>query len=148
MTAKYLLKVHEFYENRIAALKAKVIHLKRALSEQDFVQHELVKFAFRLKKATEQIIPEDPDKPEYRLTGNLKKYRRYKQGLARYRLMFFFSNLPPIIVYLYINDEEHLRKDGDKNDPYAEFQRLVTRGIFTPNVNDPKAREWIRNLHE
>lgn len=146
MKPKYLLKVHEFYLLKVEDLKAKVSKLKNTLSQTDFLQHELVKFAFRLRKATKQIIPEDPDKPEYRLKGELRKFRRYKQGLARYRLIYFFSSQPPIIVYLYINDEKHLRKEGDKNDPYSEFTRLVKRGVFTPDANDARAKQWIASL--
>jgi toxin YhaV len=146
MKSNYLLKAHEFYQQRVDLLKSKIIKLKKNLLPEVFLQHELVKFAFRLRKATEEVIPENPDKPEYRLKGSLKKYRRYKQGLTRYRLIFFFSSHPPVIVYLYINDEKHLRKEGDKNDPYHEFSRLVERGVFTANGNDPLAKEWIRNF--
>lgn len=140
---KYLLKVHEFYRERVELLKQRVAKLKRTLSEKDFLQHEVVKLAFRIRRATFEVIPDDPDKPEYKLKGPLKKYRRYKQGLNRYRLMYFFSEQPPIIVYLYINDEKHLRKDGDKNDPYQEFSRLVDKGVFTADVSDPRAKQWV-----
>ena len=141
--SNYLLKVHDFYAARIELLKQKIIKLKNTLSEKDFTQHEIVKLAFRIRRATQEIIPEDPDRPDYKLKGPLKKYRRYKQGLSRYRLMYFFSEKPPIIVYLYINDEKHLRKDGDKNDPYQEFSKLVDKGVFIANVNDARAKKWI-----
>lgn len=141
--SSYLLKVHEFYAARIAVLKEKIKKLKKNLPHQEFVHHETVKLAFRIKRATEEIIPEDPDRPEYKLKGPLKKYRRYKQGLSRYRLIYFFTETPPLIVYLYINDEKHLRKDNDKNDPYQEFSKLINQGVFTPDINDPRAKQWI-----
>ncbi len=142
----YLLKCHNFYSSRTSELKVQVKMLKESLPREQYIQHEVVKFAARLKKATFDIIPEDPNKPEYYLHGDLKGYRRYKQGLKRYRLFFTFSNTPPLILYLYINDDKHLRKEGDKNDPYEEFKRLVKRGSFSPNPHDPKLALWIHEL--
>ncbi len=121
MKIKYLLKYHEFYYHRIATLKEQVKELRSKLELEEFKQHETVKLAARIRRADQEIIPEDPDRPEYRLKRELKKYRRYKQGLQRYRLFFCFSSRPPIILYLYLNDEKHLRKVGSKSDPYEGF---------------------------
>lgn len=146
MKSSYLLKCHDFYYSRIAQLKEQVRSLKLSLPSNEFTQHEVVKFAARLKKATLEVIPQDPNRIEYHLHGELKGYRRYKQGLKRYRLFFTFSNKPPLILYLYINDEKHLRKEGDKNDPYEEFKKLAIRGSFSTNPNDPKIQQWIHEL--
>jgi len=119
----YLLKFHRFYAQKVEILKAEVQRLKYSLDRETFLQHPDVKLANRLRKATKEIIPENPDKKEYYLHGPLKKYRRYKQGLQRYRLFFTYSSKPPIILYLYINDKSSLRKEGDKNDPYKIFKK-------------------------
>jgi len=145
MTNKYLLKYHLFYYQRIAKLKEQVKELRNKLSNEEFKQHAIVKLAYRIRKADLEIIPQDPDRPEYRLRGDLRKYRRYKQGLQRYRLFFCFSHHPGIILYLYLNDEKHLRKTGDKRDPYQEFKKLVAKRHFSHNPNDSKIRKWIRN---
>lgn len=146
MKNKYLLKVHDFYAYRAAELKEQIIKLHQTLPREQYIQHEIVKFAARLRVATLEIIPEDPDKPEYRLRDELRKYRRYKQGLQRYRLMFTFSSKPPIILYLYINDEKHLRKHGSKSDPYEEFSKLVRNGTFSHDPADSKIQKWISQL--
>lgn len=143
---KSLLLIHRCYSQKIDLLKEKIQHLKRNLSETDFLEHEDVKFAARLRKATLEIIPEDPDRIEYRLKGSLKKFRRYKQGIQRYRLMFTFSKTPPIIVYLYINDANTLRKDGSKSDPYVIFAKKVEQGHFSHNPSDPKMQSWLSQL--
>ena len=145
MTSNYLLRYHVFYCQRIAQLKEQVKELRNKLTDEEFKQHEIVKLAYRIRKGDEEIIPQDPDRPEYRLAGELKKYRRYKQGLQRYRLFFCFSNHPKIILYLYLNDEKHLRKTGAKTDPYEEFKKLVHKGSFSHNPNDPKMQNWIKN---
>lgn len=130
---RYLLKYHAAYYQRIQALKERVKELRKRLPEAEFAQHEVVKFAARVRRADQTIIPQNPDRRDCRLKGTLRRYRRYKQGLRRYRLFFCFSDAPPIILYLYLNDEKHLRKDGDKNDPYEQFQRLVSKGLFSHN---------------
>jgi len=145
MKSNYLLKYHDFYFQRIAKLKEQVKELRNKLSNEEFRQHEIVKLAYRIREADQEIIPQDPNRPEYSLTGNLKKYRRYKQGLQRYRLFFCFSNHPKIILYLYLNDERHLCKAGDKNDPYEEFRRLVNKEYFSHNPGDPKIQKWIKS---
>ena len=142
---RYLLKYHTFYYQRMQALKEQVRELRARLSEAEFAQHEVVKFAARVRRADQTIIPQDPDRKESRLKGALRKYRRYKQGLQRYRLFFRFSNTPPIILYLYLNDEKHLRKAGDRNDPYEEFKRSVNRGLFSHDPSAESIQQWIHD---
>ena len=124
-------------------LKEQVRELRDKLSDEEFKQHEVVKFAWRVREADQVTIPEDPDRPEYRLTGGLKKYRRYKRGLQRYRLFFCFSNQPKVILYLYLNDEKHLRKAGSKTDVYEAFKKFVEKGHFSHDPYDPKIQKWI-----
>lgn len=145
MKSNYLLRYHDFYSQRITKLKEQVRELRNKLSDEEFSQHEIVKLAYRIRQADQEIIPQDPNRPEYRLTGELKKYRRYKQGLQRYRLFFCFSNHPEIILYLYLNDEKHLRKARDKNDPYEEFKSLVKKDYLPHDPVDPKIQKWIKS---
>lgn len=144
--SKYLLKCHKFYADAVDALKQEIKNLKLSLNHEEFLQHPDVKFAERLRKATKEIIPEDPNKKEYQLRDELKKYRRYKQGLQRYRLFFAFSVHHPTIIYLYINDKSSLRKDGDKNDPYAIFTKLVKQKKVSHDPNDPIIQKWMSDL--
>lgn len=130
MKNRYLLKYHDFYYQRIAKLKEQVKELRNKLRPEEFNQHEIVKLACRIHQADQEIIPQEPDRPEYRLTGDLRKYRRYKQGLQHYRLFFCFSNQLRIILYLYLNNEKHLRKAGSRSDPYEEFKKTCRQRIF------------------
>lgn len=142
--SNYVLQAHQFFAGKVDALKERVKELRHTLSNEDFVQHDVVKFAARVRKATLEIIPEDPNRRDYLLKDELKKFRRYKQGLQRYRIIFCFSNKPSIILYLYLNDEKHLRKDGSKNDPYTEFGNLLKKGEFSHDPQNPKIQQWIR----
>lgn len=147
MVAKsnYLLKCHKFYSDRVESLKQEIKKLKDALLEEEFSQHPDVKFAVRVREATKEIIPEDPDRRDYQLHGDLKKYRRYKQGLQRYRLFFAFSTKPPVILYLYLNDKSSLRKEGSKNDPYNIFSKFVEKKQVSHDPSDPAIQRWIKN---
>ena len=145
MTTKnsYLLKAHDIFFQRTVELNHEVQALSKKLHLQELQQHETVKLARRIYQATLETIPDNPDHPAYRLRDELKKYRRYKQGLSRYRLFFAFSNAPQIILYLYLNDRMSLRKEGERNDPYERFKSFVRQGRVSHNPLDPKIQKWI-----
>ena len=144
---KYVLRAHDYYFHRINELTAQIQKLHKTLEPGQFIQHPIVKLARRIREADRNIIPQDPDRPDYQLTGEFKKYRRYKQGLQRYRLFFGFSNQPRIILYLYLNDERHLRKEGDKNDPYEVFKKFISQGLFSHDPENQKIQKWISEYH-
>lgn len=121
----FILKTHRFYSEPVNQLKVHIRSLKEKLSDKDYKSHPDVKFAKRLRDATETIIPSNPDLPDYRLHGDLKLFRSYKKGMQRYRLFYCYSSKPPIIVYLYLNDKSTLRKEGSKTDPYYIFSHLL-----------------------
>lgn len=138
----YLLQYHEIYYQRIEQLKSRVGELKARLPAEGFRTHETVKLAFRIRQA-EREIAQDPHRPEYLLKAELRKFRRYKRGLGRYRILFCFSDRPPIIIFLYLNTESSLRKAGDKRDPYEEFRALVRQGRLSHDPSDPRLQKWI-----
>ncbi len=92
--------------------------------------HPDVKLLAAVVRLVETIVPADPDHPDFRLVGDLGRFRRAKgRGLpARYRLFWVFSSRARAIVFLYLNDASSLRKAGAKSDPYARFSDLVRRG--------------------
>jgi toxin YhaV len=53
-----------------------------------------------------------------------------KKGMPdRYRLFFRFASSPvKVIVYVWFNDEDTLRKAGSKTDVYEAFKRMLARG--------------------
>lgn len=144
MRNNYLLKYHVFFIERVKQLIDEVEKLSITLPREKYLVHESTKLLARITRAHIETIPANPNLPDYYLKGVLAKFRRYKRGLQRYRLLFCFANTPPIIVYLYCNDKDHLRKDGSKTDPYNEFVTLVNRGIFSHDPQDPNMQKWIK----
>jgi len=76
-------------------------------------------------------IPADPNAKRYRLGHSLGRqftsWRRAK-FLGRFRLFFRFHSKRRAIVYVWLNDEQTLRKAGARTDPYAVFARMLAAG--------------------
>ncbi len=87
-------------------------------------------------------MPDEPDHPDFRLTGELSRFRRAKgRGLpSRYRLFWVFSSRARAIVFLYLNDPSTLRKAGARTDPYEVFRGLVRRGEIGGDFESNLAR--------
>ncbi|MFZ5557570.1 MAG: type II toxin-antitoxin system YhaV family toxin [Pseudomonadota bacterium] len=65
-------------------------------------------------------------------------WRRVKKGmLDRYRLFFRFVSCPvKLIVYVWFNDDNTLRKAGSKTDVYEAFRRMLARGVVPATIED------------
>ncbi len=85
-------------------------------------------------KVITQAVPANPDHPDFRLGKSLgagyANWRRVKKGMPeRYRLFFRFASRPvKIVIYVWFNDEDALRKAGSKSDVYETFRRMLARG--------------------
>ena len=96
--------------------------------------HPKVKLLASVYKAITEVVPANPDAPDFRLGKTLgadnTNWRRVKKGLPdRYRLFFRFASNPvKVIVYVWFNDEDTLRKAGAKTDVYETFKRMLARG--------------------
>lgn len=127
---------------RYEELRAEARHLKASLPADEYVRHPTVKLAAAISRLVTQIVPQGPNAPEYRLRGSLAGFRRAKgHGLPpRYRLFWVFSSEHKVIIFLYVNSAGVLRKQGDKNDVYAVFERLVRRGEIGADFETACAR--------
>ena len=87
-------------------------------------------------------MPTNPDAPQFRLGKTLgsanTNWRRVKKGMPdRYRLFFRFASSPvKVIVYVWFNDEDTLRKAGSKSDVYESFRRMLARGEVPGDIED------------
>jgi len=100
----------------------------------DYKTHPKTRLLASIYKAITQSVPANPDHPDFRLGKTLgdthTHWRRVKKGMPnRYRLFFRFNSLPyKLIVYVWFNDENALRKTGSKTDVYTTFKRMLARG--------------------
>jgi toxin YhaV len=78
-----------------------------------------------------EIIPRDPNAPEFRQGNTLGEDNRHwfrAKFHERYRLFFRFSSREKVIIYAWVNDENSLRKSGARTDPYALFRNMLAAG--------------------
>ena len=102
--------------------------------------HPKTKLLASVYRAITQLVPANPDSPDFRLGKTLgsdnTNWRRVKKGMPdRYRLFFRFASSPvKVIVYVWFNDEDTLRKAGSKTDVYEAFKRMLTRGVVPTGI--------------
>ena len=107
--------------------------------------HPKTKLLASIFKAMSQTVPANPAAPEFRLGKTLgtaastnAHWRRVKKGLpSRYRLFFRYASSPvKLIVYVWFNDEDTLRKAGSKTDVYETFGRMLAKGIVPQSIEE------------
>ncbi len=55
----------------------------------------------------------------------------------RYRLFFRFATTPNLlIIFVWLNDEDTLRKAGSKTDVYEAFKRKLARGVVPDSIDN------------
>jgi toxin YhaV len=111
--------------------------LKSKLPEAEWSQHSDVKLLKAIMVGIREKIPQDPLAAHFALRGPLRKYGRLKKmGLPeRYRLFFkpFSDRGRKAIIILWLG---YPRKEGDKNDCYAVFEKMVARGEFPESIDE------------
>lgn len=84
-----------------------------------------------ISKLVYEVIPSDPGATAFRqgktLSSSYKHWRRAK-FLKRFRLFFRYDSTAKVIIYAWVNDENTLRKQGSKTDPYNVFKGMLDSG--------------------
>ncbi len=108
---------------------------------EGYKSHPKTKLLASVYRAVTEVVPANPDAPEFRLGKTLgagnTNWRRVKAGMPdRYRLFFRFASSPlKIVVYVWFNDEDSLRKAGSKTDVYETFKRMLARGVVPSDID-------------
>lgn len=103
----------------------------RASDPEGYRHHPKARLLAAMVRIVMEEVPRDPADPKFRQGGTLGPehtgwYRaKFHQ---RFRLFFRYDSRRKAIVYAWVNDEGGLRKEGDRNDPYAVFRRMLDRG--------------------
>jgi toxin YhaV len=133
------LYYYRVFKAALDELEAQVAKL--AADDPDgYRTHPKTKLLASVYHAITQLVPANPDAPDFRLGKTLGQdhthWRRVKKGMPdRYRLFFRFSSAPvTLIVYVWFNDEYTLRKAGSKTDVYAAFKRMLARGVVPGDI--------------
>jgi toxin YhaV len=134
-----------FYFNLFKAALDELEQAVAKLARQNptrYKSHPKTRLLASVYKAITQTVPANPDHTDFRLGKTLgaeySNWRRVKKGLPdRYRLFFRFASSPiKLIVYVWFNDEDSLRKAGSRTDVYEAFKRMLMRGEVPLSIND------------
>ncbi len=108
-------------------LTDRAIKLRSRLALEDFVRHPDVKLLKAIDSGIRDKIALDPFASHFALRKPLQKYGRLKKmGLPqRYRLFFRAFDEQKVIIILWLGFP---RKEGDQQDCYAVFSRMVANG--------------------
>jgi toxin YhaV len=121
------LYVHPLFHDQIVRLKEQVDELAKKSPSSD-KEEPATKLLATIDCYIWEVIPRDPDSPDFRHGNALGKDNRH--GLRakfheRYRHFYRFSTREKVIVYVWVNDERTLRKAGSKADPYSVFRGML-----------------------
>lgn len=126
----YHLLVWPAFAERWQRLRADVERL-RDRDPDGYKKAPAAKLLAAVRDATLRDIPEDPGAPRYRQGKTLgpdNRHWRREKFFRRFRLFFRYSNDPPLLAYVWLNDESTLRKNGARTDAYAVFRTMLQRG--------------------
>jgi toxin YhaV len=121
-----------FHEGLINQLRKLWIAAQQAEQEapQEFESNANVKLFRVLSQQIMEVVPNDPSRDEFRQGNTMgptyRHWRRAKIGL-RFRLFFRYDSRAKVIVFAWVNDEQTLRSSGSKSDPYAVFEKMLSR---------------------
>ena len=131
MTANgWSLFAHPLFQSQLEKLTKKAGKVASG-DPRSYNTHPSVKLLATINRYVRELIPRDPNSPEFRQGNTLGSDNRHwfrAKFHGRYRLFYRFSTRLKAIVYVWVNDEESLRKTGSKTDPYALFKAMLERG--------------------
>jgi len=124
------LFVHPLFQVQLEKLAARVDRLA-SKDPRGYSSHPAAKILATINRYIREVIPRDPNSPEFRQGNTLGPGNRHwfrAKFHCRYRLFYRFSTQQKFIIYVWVNDELSLRKTGAKRDPYAVFKTMLESG--------------------
>jgi toxin YhaV len=120
----------------------RLIEQAEALAKKNpaaYKEEAATKLLATINRLIREIIPRDPNAPEFRQGNTLGKDNRHwfrAKFHRRYRLFYRFATKEKVIIYAWLNDEKTLRKAGSKTDPYNVFRRMLEAGDPPNSIAD------------
>jgi toxin YhaV len=124
------LFIHPLFEAQLEKLAARVEKLA-SKDPRGYSSHPAPKLLATINRYIREVIPRDPNSPEFRQRNTLGPDNRHwfrAKFHGRYRLFYRFSTQQRFIIYAWVNDEQSLRKAGARTDPYAVFKAMLESG--------------------
>lgn len=126
----WTIYAHPLFLNQLDGLTAQVEKL-RATDPAGYSKKNAAKRLAAIAKLCFDLIPQDPERAEYRQGGTLGAQHRHwlrAKFFQQYRLFFRYHGESRIIVYAWVNNDSTKRAYDSRSDAYLIFQRMLEKG--------------------
>ena len=126
----WTLYAHALFLGQLEALLAQVDALRQK-DPEGYAQKNAAKRLAAIAKLAFEVIPQDPDRPDYRqgaMLGDGYKHWFRAKFFQQYRLFFRYHKASKVIVYGWVNDEGSKRAYEGGDDAYRVFRRMLESG--------------------
>ena len=126
----WTIYAHELFLDQFDTLVEQVERL-RARDPEGYAQKNATKRLAAIARLAFAVIPDDPQRPEYRqgtTLGDTRKHWFRAKFFQQYRLFFRYSSRDRTIVLAWVNDESTKRSYGSKFDAYRTFEKMLDAG--------------------
>jgi toxin YhaV len=128
---------YKLFTNQLDNLAAAVKKLRQS-QPNTYKEHPRTKRLARIRQLMLEEIPVYPAHERWyqgnTLGTEFRLWKRAQFGQNHFRLFFRYDRVSKVIVYAWVNDENTLRRAGDKNDPYALFAKDLKKGKPPANL--------------
>ena len=132
------LYVHPLFHDQLIRLIEQV-EASAKKNPAAYKEEAATKLLATINRLIREIIPRDPNAPEFRQGNTLGRDNRHwfrAKFHQRYRLFYRFATKEKVILYAWLNDEKTLRKAGSKTDPYSVFRGMLEAGDPPGSIAD------------
>ena len=121
---------HPLFMAQLQSLVAQVEVLRKK-DPQGYGKKNAAKRLAAIVKLTFEVIPQDPQLPEYRqgvTLGPQNKHWFRAKFFQQYRLFFRYHLPSKIIIFAWVNDEDSKRAYESSDDAYRVFSKMLSSG--------------------
>lgn len=126
----WALFAHPLFIGQLETTIVKVEELRRK-DPAGYIKKNASKRLAAINKLAFDVIPQDPNQPEYRQGETLGKEHKHwfrAKFFQQYRLFFRFHQESKIIIYAWVNDEDTKRAYESDDDAYRVFTKMLNSG--------------------
>ena len=126
----WILFAHPLFLDQVEERNARVV-AQAAKDPKGYQQKNSAKRLAAIMRLAFDVIPQDPERPEYRQGSTLGDDRKHwfrAKFYQQYRLFFRFHAAQRIIVYAGVNDEDSKRAYESSTDAYRTFRKMLDSG--------------------
>lgn len=128
---------HSLFLDQLEATMGQVETL-RLKDPSGFLKKNASKRLAAIFKLAFEVIPQDPERPEYRQGNTLGEEHKHwfrAKFFQQYRLFFRYHKDTKIIIYAWVNDEDTKRAFESGDDAYRVFRRMLENGHPPADLN-------------